>query len=105
MHNNGYLDRARSATRPFYTAVEAGVLWARAEGAKTASDPRIEQYTQYILEALQSGNLAVQNAPDTTADKSKAVSRSSPISFDALKEWMMKYYPKAKPAFLFAKDV
>lgn len=58
MHNNGYVDSTRSAKKEFYTVVEAAVLWARSDGAKNASDPRISHYRQVILDALKRGELS-----------------------------------------------
>jgi hypothetical protein len=86
MHNNGNLGISRPR-KLSYTISEAAVRWARMEGAKSANDPRIGQYNDYILQALNRGDLKA-----LTSD-------SSFISADALKEWAAKYYPKASQAF------
>jgi hypothetical protein len=101
MHNNGYVDINRTNKKELYTVVEAAVLLARAEGAKNASDPRINKYTQLLLQALESGNLSAAKSNHSSAISKKNPSLSTTLTFNDLKNWLSTYFENVKPDFLF----
>ncbi len=93
MHNNFTLDKTPRPPKPFYTAAEAAVSWARSEGANGANDPRIAYYTGVIMQAITDGDLGISNSENTTPT----------IALADLKEWFERKYPDSRPKFLFGK--
>ncbi|MBI3157763.1 MAG: protein kinase [Burkholderiales bacterium] len=104
--------------RPFYRPVEAAIRWCNLiqhEGRilqslgedhipKTGQFPQwpcLQANTEKILDAILHGEIPHGRDGKTVADGDHVARARLTVRHTDLREWMVKYHPGSKPAFLF----
>jgi hypothetical protein len=119
VQEDGYDAKSCNALqRPFYRPVEAAIRWCnliQQEGAilqalgdthipKTGQFPQwpcLQANTEKILDAIENGELPCgRDGKTVPAGEHVALARRT-VRHTALREWMARYHPGSKPAFLF----
>lgn len=117
---DGYNPKSCNALeKPFYRPVEAALRWCGLIGheaeilaalhggcdiPKTGQFPRwpcLQANTERILDAIMHGNIPHGRDGKTVAVGEHVRADRLTVRHTDLREWMAKYYPDQKPAFLF----
>jgi len=117
---DGYNPKSCNALeKPFYRPVEAALRWCGliayeaeilsalhggCDIPKTGQFPRwpcLQANTERVLDAIMHGNIPHGRDGKTVADGDHVRGDRLTVRHTDLREWMAKYYPDQKPAFLF----